>query len=76
MELIPLSQEDVLDVVIEMNEKLEGTWKDHEGDARLHTIFDSKLRKSIQKYNINISEVLCIDVATSFLRRYKYLLED
>lgn len=75
LELIPFSPEDVLDVAIEMNEKLDGTWQSYDEDIRLHDIFISKLKKSIEKYNIDVSGVVRVDVATSFLRRYRHLLE-
>lgn len=76
LKMIPFSQEDVLDVAIEMNEKLDGTWNVQDKDAELHDRFDKLLKKAMEKYNMKDSRIYQRTVATSFLRRYEYLLDD
>lgn len=76
LELIPFSQEDILGMAIEMNEKLDGKWKEKNEDIELQNVFNLKLHECIKNNNIHISEILPVNVATSYLRKYKYLLED
>lgn len=74
LQLIPFLQEDILDFAMEMNEKLDGVWQCGDEDAKLHDEFDLQLEYFFDKYKINTSNALMVPVATSFLRRYKYLL--
>lgn len=76
LKLLPFTQEDVLDVAIEMNEKLDGIWKVHDKDIELHNRFDKLLKKVMEEYKINPFQIYLATVATSFLRRYEYLLDD
>ncbi len=76
LELIPFLQEDILGMAIEMNEKLDGKWKELDGDIELQNAFNLKLDECVKNHNINISDILPVNVATSYLRKYKYLLED
>lgn len=74
LRLIPFSQEEVLDVAVEMNEKLDGVWQCRDEDVELHDKFDSLLKEFVSKYEINVSNMYIIPVATSFLRRHRHLL--
>lgn len=76
LQLIPFSRDDVLDLAVEMNEKLDGVWQCRDEDVELHDKFDLLLKEFISKYKINVANMYAPPIATSFLRRYKYLLED
>lgn len=75
LKLIPFSEEDILDVVTEMNERLDGKWKDENSDIELHNRFKQMLNEEIEKHGIAAPGVYPIRIATSYLRRYKYLFE-
>ena len=74
LQLIPFSQDDVRDAAIEMNTKLDGTWKYHEKDKELQHSFEYILKLFFDKNQIDPSEMVPIPIATSFLRKYKYLI--
>ncbi|NBJ97515.1 TIGR04372 family glycosyltransferase [bacterium 1xD8-48] len=76
LEIIPFSEEDILNAAIEMNNKLDEIWEYSDDDIRLHKIFNLKLKSSMEKHNIDNSYIVPISIATSYLRKYKYLLED
>lgn len=74
LQLIPFSQDDVRDAAIEMNMKLDGTWKYHEKDKELQDSFEYLLKLFFDKNQIDPSEMIPIPIATSFLRKYQYLI--
>ena len=76
LELIPFSEDDILEAAIEMNEKLDKVWEEQEEDVKLRNMFTSKLSSFFDKHNIDISDMVPIYIAISYLRKYKYLLED
>lgn len=76
LELIPFSQDDIRDVAKEMNEKLDGIWTDESEDDELRRILNLKIKAVMDKNHRALGEVYPMAVATSFLRKYKYLLED
>lgn len=76
LELIPFSQEDILELAKEINEKLDGVWLSEVYDTDLYNRFEQKLYMFIEKNSINECELWMPRVATSYLRKYKYLLED
>ena len=76
LELIPFSQDDILDAAVEMNEKLDGTWQDKNEYRELNNKFNLKLKVFFNQYNINTSLIPIIPVSVKYLRKYKYLLED
>ena len=68
IELVENSPEEILDVVIEMDERLKGTWENSEEDEELQRRF-----WNIFKVN-DLSKVIRARIGTKFLRQNKELL--
>ncbi len=75
LELIPFSQDDILYAAVEMNEKLDGTWKGENRDEELKDRFNLKLKQFLDKHSINVPLIPLLPISIAYLRKYEYLLE-
>jgi putative glycosyltransferase (TIGR04372 family) len=69
VELIHNSPEEVTEVVLEMDQRLDGTWRQTPEDVELHRRFEGLFRPEHMGYRMPGR------IGTQFLRRYSYLLE-
>ncbi len=69
--LVPVENtpEEILDVTIEMNERLNGTWKTTEEDEELQRKFKSLFKEGSKDYQFSAR------IGTKFLRENKHLLD-
>lgn len=72
--MIPFTEEDSWELAKEMNEKIDGRWIAQDGDGELHDRFNLLLKQCIEKKGVCPSELMPINVATTYLRRYRHLL--
>jgi putative glycosyltransferase (TIGR04372 family) len=69
LKVIENTPEEILDLVKEMNQRLDGTWKMKEGDAELQKEFKSLFKKDSPCYGFPSM------IGTEFLRKNKELLK-
>ncbi len=74
IEVIENSAEETLDLVMEMNERLDGKWKETREDIALQDKFQSIYKEWCERQHYQDSEVLHIRVGALFLRKNQYLL--
>jgi putative glycosyltransferase (TIGR04372 family) len=68
-EIVKNSAEEITEVVLEMNQRLDGTWIETDEDVELQNRF-RKLRKVVPKWQVQE----CVRIGANFLRRYQHLL--
>ena len=69
IELIKNTAEEITEVVLEMNQRIDGTWVETDEDIELQERF-KKLRQSQPPWKVQQS----VRIGAAFLRRYKHLL--
>ena len=69
IEIIKNTAEEITEVVLEMNQRIDGTWVETDEDIELQERF-KKLRRSQPPWKVQQS----VRIGAAFLRRYKYLL--
>lgn len=74
--VIENSEEEILDLAIEMNARLDGTWIENESDRELQAKYRKIRNDWIQEDNINSNAVQHYNVGTEFLKKNAFLLED
>ena len=68
-EIIKNTAEEITEVVLEMNQRLDGTWIETDEDVELQNRF-KKLRENVPKWQVQEG----VRIGASFLRRYQHLL--
>jgi hypothetical protein len=69
IELIKNTAEEITEVVLEMNQRIDGTWIETDEDIELQERF-RELRKVVPQWQVQQS----VRIGAAFLRRYKHLL--
>lgn len=69
------TEEEVLDLAIEMNSRIDGTWVESEKDKMLQKKYRGILEFFIEKYGYNKEAVNQCRVGTYFLRKNAFLFE-
>jgi hypothetical protein len=69
IEIVKNASEEITEVVLEMNQRLDGTWIESDEDKELQARF-SALRASIPKWQVQEG----VRIGADFLRRYQHLL--
>ena len=69
IEIIKNTAEEITEVVLEMNQRLDGTWIETDEDVELQNRF-KKLRENVPKWQVQEG----VRIGASFLRRYQHLL--
>ena len=69
IESIKNTAEEITEVVLEMNQRLDGTWIETDEDVELQNRF-KKLRENVPKWQIQEG----VRIGADFLRRYQHLL--
>ena len=69
IEVVKNSAEEINEVVLEMNQRLDGTWIETDEDVELQNRF-KKLREVVPKWQVQE----CVRIGANFLRRYQHLL--
>ena len=69
IEIVKNTSEEITEVVLEMDQRLNGTWVETDEDIELQNRFQ-KLRDVIPKWRIQQS----VRIGADFLRRYRHLL--
>ena len=69
IEIVKNSSEEITEVVIEMNQRLDGTWIESDEDVELQNRF-KKLREVVPKWQVQEG----VRIGADFLRRYQHLL--
>ena len=69
IEIIKNTPEEIKEVVLEMDHRLNGTWVENEEDIELQSRFNS-LRSKIPRWQVQEG----VKIGADFLRRYQYLL--
>ena len=69
IEIVKNSAEEITEVVLEMNQRLDGTWIETDEDVELQNRF-KKLRANVPKWQVQES----VRIGADFLRRYQHLL--
>lgn len=70
------SAEDILELAIEMNSRIDGTWIETEKDIILQKKYRDTLDFFIKKYNYNKDAVLNYKAGAIFLRKNSFLFAD
>jgi putative glycosyltransferase (TIGR04372 family) len=68
-EIVKNTAEEITEVVLEMNQRIDGTWVETDEDIELQERF-RELRKAIPQWKVQQS----VRIGAAFLRRYKHLL--
>lgn len=76
IDVIENNEEEILDLTIEMNERLEGTWVETAEDIELQNKFENLLSEWCLQENLTWSALLHAKVGALFLRKNPFLLED
>ncbi len=76
IEVVENSEEEILDLTVEMNERLDGTWVETAEDMERQKQYDDLLREWCIKENYKWSALLHAKVGTLFLRKNPFLLEN
>ena len=69
IEIIKNTAEEITEVVLEMNQRLDGTWIETDEDVELQNRF-KKLREVVPKWQVQEA----VRIGAAFLRRYQHLL--
>ncbi len=69
IEIVKNSAEEINEVLLEMNQRLDDTWIETDEDAELQNRF-KKLREVVQKWQVQEG----VRIGADFLRRYQHLL--
>ena len=69
IEIIKNTAEEITEVVLEMNQRLDGTWIETDEDVELQNRF-KKLRENVPKWQVQEG----VRIGADFLRRYQHLL--
>ncbi|CAB4796681.1 MAG: TIGR04372 family glycosyltransferase [Actinobacteria bacterium] len=69
IEIVKNTSEEITEVVLEMNQRQDGTWVESDEDKELQSRFNA-LRASIPKWQVQPG----VRIGADFLRRYQYLL--
>ena len=69
IEIVKNTAEEITEVVLEMNQRIDGTWVETDEDIELQERF-KKLRQSQPPWKVQQS----VRIGAAFLRRYKHLL--
>ena len=69
IEIIKNTVEEIAEVVLEMNQRLDGTWIETDEDVELQNRF-KKLRENVPKWQVQEG----VRIGAGFLRRYQHLL--
>ena len=69
IEIIKNTAEEITEVVLEMNQRLDGTWIETDEDVELQNRF-KKLRENVPKWQVQEG----VRIGAVFLRRYQHLL--
>ena len=69
IEIVKNTAEEITEVVLEMNQRLDGTWIETDEDVELQNRF-KKLRANVPKWQVQES----VRIGADFLRRYQHLL--
>ena len=69
IEIVKNTSEEITEVVLEMNQRLDGTWVESDEDKELQSRFNA-LRASIPKWQVQPG----VRIGADFLRRYQHLL--
>lgn len=69
IEIVKNTADEITEVVLEMNQRLDGTWIETDEDIELQARF-SGLRASVPKWRVQPS----VRIGADFLRRYQHLL--
>ena len=69
LEIVKNTAEEITEVVLEMNQRIDGTWVETDEDIELQERF-RELRKAVPQWRVQQS----VRIGAAFLRRYKHLL--
>lgn len=75
-EVIELTQDEIKDAIVEMNEKIDGIYVEDETDKELQRKYHELFERWIEKNNYNYSYFLHANISSTFLRKNSYLLEE
>ena len=76
IELINNTEEEIRDLIIEINDRIDGVWIETEEDKELQRKYQDIFDKYCLKKRYAESEVLKARVGAMFLRKNPYLLEN
>lgn len=76
LEFIECSQEDICEAVIEMNEKVDGVYKEDEQEKELQERYHTLLNSWIEKHGYQHSYFLHCNVSGSFIKKNVFLLDE
>lgn len=75
IEPVENTSEEILDLVIEMNEKLDGTWQETKEMKELQKKYISIRDTWLKEYNMPIAGAIPCQIGSKFLLKNKFLLE-
>ncbi len=70
IEIVKNSAEEITEVVLEMNQRLDGTWIETDEDVELQNRIQKTYEKSVPKWQVQEG----VRIGADFLRRYQHLL--
>lgn len=76
LEFIELTQEEIREAIIEMNEKIDGTYIEQEEEKQLLKKYHDLLDGWIKKNGYNYSYFIHINISGSFILKNSFLLEE
>lgn len=75
IEVVENSAEEILDLVVEMNERLDGTWVEKPEDIELQDKFQKLFREWCEQQHYQEGGIIRMRVGTLFLKKNSYLLD-
>lgn len=76
LEFIECSQEEIREAIIEMNEKIDGTYMENEQEKELQKRYHVLLNNWIEKHGYYSSYFLHCNISGSFIKKNEFLLEE
>lgn len=76
IEVVENSEEEILDLTVEMNERLDGTWVETAEDVKLQNRYQDLLKQWCLREQLKDTAMLHAKVGTLFLRKNPFLLEN
>lgn len=75
IEVISNSPEDILDLANEMNDRINGTWKDTDEDQMLYQKYTKLFERYIERSGKTRQSLIAARPGAIFLRKHRFLLE-
>lgn len=74
IEIVENTAEEILDLVMEMNERIDGTWIETKEDIQLRSQYRNIFDKWCEQEHFNSGAMLHANVGAAFLRKNRFLL--